>query len=307
MISGSGSLSKTGSGTMTLSGINTFTGGVTVGSGTLVLSNGGSSGAIRGTLTINSGATVKVTVTGGAVNFAQTGAATSATFANNFTLNDGSTISYSNDGIFTLGSSAAAASGTNTIAVYGSTTIAGRWDDKPMFLGGVLSGTGAISVRSFTSRSNNVWELGVLNDSNTYSGTITTSGSYSNGGAGIMVGGSNALQYATVIDNTQSGNVNDAGVVFNVNAATLGALGGSGNIVLAANTNISGGANNRPNIDGGPVALTVGGNGAATTYSGLMSGSGSLTKTGTGTMTLSGTNSYSGGTMVNGGTLVLAA
>ena len=44
-------------------------------------------------------------------------------------------------------------------------------------------------------------------------------------------------------------------------------------------------------------------NGAATTFSGQITGSGSLTKTGTGTLVLAGIDSYSGGTTVNAGTL----
>ncbi len=51
----------------------------------------------------------------------------------------------------------------------------------------------------------------------------------------------------------------------------------------------------------------MGGNNATTTYSGLISGSGSLVKVGGGLMTLAATNSYTGGTTVNGGTLALNA
>ena len=52
-----------------------------------------------------------------------------------------------------------------------------------------------------------------------------------------------------------------------------------------------------------PVALTVGGNGATTTYSGILSGSGSLTKTGAGDFTLEAAQSYSGATHASGGNL----
>ncbi|HRZ86289.1 MAG TPA: autotransporter-associated beta strand repeat-containing protein [bacterium] len=49
--------------------------------------------------------------------------------------------------------------------------------------------------------------------------------------------------------------------------------------------------------------LTVGGNNQSTTYAGAISGLGSLVKNGTGTMTLSGYNAYEGPTMINAGTL----
>ncbi len=60
----------------------------------------------------------------------------------------------------------------------------------------------------------------------------------------------------------------------------------------------------------GTSTLTVGGNDATSTFSGVIvdgaSCSVALTKIGTGTLTLSGTNHYSGLTSVNGGTLVLS-
>jgi autotransporter-associated beta strand protein len=49
----------------------------------------------------------------------------------------------------------------------------------------------------------------------------------------------------------------------------------------------------------------VGNNNASTTYSGVLSGSGSLTKSGTGTWALSGANTYTGTTTINGGTLLI--
>jgi fibronectin-binding autotransporter adhesin len=55
---GTGGLTKSGSNTLTLSGLSTYAGGTVVNAGTLSLNNGGYSAAILGSLTINSGATV---------------------------------------------------------------------------------------------------------------------------------------------------------------------------------------------------------------------------------------------------------
>jgi autotransporter-associated beta strand protein len=57
---------------------------------------------------------------------------------------------------------------------------------------------------------------------------------------------------------------------------------------------------------GGPFALTVGNNNQNTTYSGVLSGSGSLLKVGAGTLTLNGGNTYTGNTTVKAGTLKFA-
>ena len=77
-------------------------------------------------------------------------------------------------------------------------------------------------------------------------------------------------------------------------AFTLGALSGAGNIALMDN-------------GGNPVALTVGNNNAITTYTGVMSGSGSLTLIGGGMLALTNNQTYTGTTLVNGGTLQLAS
>lgn len=59
-------------------------------------------------------------------------------------------------------------------------------------------------------------------------------------------------------------------------------------------------------IDLGANALILGGNDSST-YSGIISGSGSLAKFGTGILTLTGSNSYTGLTQISGGTLRLGA
>ncbi|MDZ7617745.1 MAG: autotransporter-associated beta strand repeat-containing protein [Patescibacteria group bacterium] len=67
-ISGSGGLTKTGDGTLTLRGDNSYTGGTSVSAGTLLVNNTSGSGTGSGAVTINSGATLGGTgALGGAV------------------------------------------------------------------------------------------------------------------------------------------------------------------------------------------------------------------------------------------------
>lgn len=86
-------------------------------------------------------------------------------------------------------------------------------------------------------------------------------------------------------------------LAFNTNGGTittfnLGALAGSGSGTLTDGS-------------GFPATLSAGGDGASTTFSGALSGSGGLTKTGSGILNLVGTNSYAGPTTINGGEIKL--
>ncbi len=86
-----------------------------------------------------------------------------------------------------------------------------------------------------------------------------------------------------------------AGAVVDLNGAssTLGSLSGTSGSQVLTGTSAA-------------VTLTVGGNGNLTTFSGVISGSGSLTKTGTGALTLAGANSFTGAITILAGTLRLA-
>ena len=126
----------------------------------------------------------------------------------------------------------------------------------------------------------------------TYTGSLTLNGSDSHTGATrigngtLVLGDPLALQYSTL--NLYSG---DTGTFSfgSLTSATLGGLEGERNLSLQ-------------NASSAAVALTVGDNND-TTYSGILSGSGSLTKIGTGSLTLSGTNTFTGTTTISEGTV----
>ena len=144
-------------------------------------------------------------------------------------------------------------------------------------LSGDVSGTGGLTKTGAG--------LLTLSGHNSFTGTTTITAGTLKLTSSDALGGS-TLAYAA------SGGALDIGTLTSV---VLGGLSGDKNLVL---TNASGQA----------VALSIGGNGADTTYSGVLSGLGSLTKTGTGTLTLSGSagNSYAGGTTLSGGNVNLA-
>lgn len=97
------------------------------------------------------------------------------------------------------------------------------------------------------------------------------------------------LQNSTVIVNTANG------LAFSPNIGTF-KIGG-----------LSGGANQTLNdVNSAGITLQVGGNGADTAYSGVLSGAGRLVKVGAGVLTLTNANVYSGATFINAGVLAVS-
>jgi fibronectin-binding autotransporter adhesin len=122
-----------------------------------------------------------------------------------------------------------------------------------------------------------------LSGANTFSGGTTVN-------AGVLqLGNANAVQNSTVAVNV------DGGLAFSpsVGMFTLGGLAGSNNFALTDTA-----------VD--DITLRVGNDGASTTYSGIISGTGSLTKIGAGTLTLNGANTFSGAMTIVSGALTLA-
>ncbi len=122
----------------------------------------------------------------------------------------------------------------------------------------------------------------LLGASNTFSGTTRIVYGM------IMLENELALQNSML--DMHSGDSGILTAISSVTSATLGGLTGSRNLVLE-------------NSYGDALALTVGNNNADSTYSGVLSGSGSLTKTGTGVLTLSGANTYTGTTTIIDGAI----
>ncbi|MEI8352622.1 MAG: autotransporter-associated beta strand repeat-containing protein, partial [bacterium] len=117
----------------------------------------------------------------------------------------------------------------------------------------------------------------VLSGINTYTGTTTINGGTLQNGAAGVIANSSAVTVAS-------------GATWNLYnfAENVGSIAGAGNIVQ------------------GTAALTAGGDNSSTTFSGIISGTGTLTKTGSGTLTLSGANTKSGINTVSGtGTLLI--
>jgi fibronectin-binding autotransporter adhesin len=167
----------------------------------------------------------------------------------------------------------------NGVANTSTTLMVGGGGQSTVFGGDITDVTGL----SGNAEGNLVVDGGTLTltGSNTFIGTTVVTG-------GILVLGSTSA----LLDSTLNYNFQGGLVTFgNVSAATLGALEGGQNLLLS-------------NASAGAVTLTIGNNGATTTYSGAMTAGGSVVFAG-GNVTLTGQNAYTGATTVSGGTLTV--
>ena len=270
-----------------------YGGQVTGGSGAMALSTGAASNwsTTQGSLT----STGLVPGSSANVIFSAAGATQEGNIAlganmtlNSLTFNDSVPVTINNDGntltILSTGSGTASAISANQNAAINAAVALGASQTWTVAGGATLAVGGPVSGGFGMTLAGG----GTL----TLSGTNTYSGNTSVSAGTLDLSNGLALQNSTLA-------TGGAGIVFDTSvsshAFTLGGLGGSASLALQDNSSPAPLA----------VALTVGGNNAGTTYSGMLSNGGSLTKIGTGTLVLNGSNTYTGGTTVLAGTLQL--
>ncbi|EBA9785929.1 fibronectin-binding autotransporter adhesin ShdA [Salmonella enterica] len=290
ILSGSGSLVKTGTGELTLSGDNSYSGGITITGGTLTADHADSLGSGD----IDNSGVLKVGE-GDLEN----------------TLSGSGSLVKTGTGELTL-------SGGNDYS--GGTTI----------IGGTLTADHADSLGSGDIDNSGVLQVGEGELKNTLfgSGSLvkTGTGELTLNGDNDYSGGTTIDDGVLIADNADSlgtGAVANNGVLQVGEGELKNTLSGTGSLVkigtgeltLNGDNDYSGGTT----ITGGTlIAASVNALGSGDIdNSGVLQvgegelkntlfGSGSLVKTGTGELTLSGDNTYSGGTTISGGTLIAA-
>ncbi len=293
---GSGnSLSKLGSGTLVLTGANTYSGGTTITGGTLQ----GDTSSLQGDIT-----------NGAALVFDQ---GTDGNYAGS--ISGTGSLTKTGTGTVTL-------SGTNTYSG-GTTVAAGTLQGDTASLQGDITNDAALvfNQNADGTYAGNISGTGSLTKTGT--GTVTLSGTNTYSGGTTVAAGT--LQGDTA--SLQGDITNDAALVFNQSAdgtyaGSISGTGvltktGNGTLVLTGTHTYSGGTNVSAGVlrsDSDSLQGNIENNAALVfdqasigTYSGEISGSGSLTKSGGGTLTLTGSNTHTGGTTLRGGTLRIVA
>ena len=203
-----------GTGTLTLSGSNTYSGGTTVSTSTLLVINTAGSGTGSGNVTVSTGAILggNGTISG---NVALNGA-TVGTASNTLTLNSNLT---------TTGTSSVAAS--STVNVAGVTTVS----SGTFTLNGTLGGSGNVTVSAGASLVGNAT---ITNATNLSGGTLGTSGNTLALGSTLTTTGTTSIASGVIVNVT--GNTTVSSGVFSVN----GTLGGAGGKFVTAGATLGG-------------------------------------------------------------------
>lgn len=271
-LSGSGALSVTGTGVLSLFRPGTFTGTLAVNGGKVSLSGSGALGSggvalAGGVLRLSSSQAIGaggIAAVSGVSTIENTGALDGLVGSLPITLGDGA-----------------------TFQVWGNS--------KQLSLG-----TGAVGVSGFTNV--NAWDGGVKFDGPLVgSGTINWYGSGS-----LTLGGSSSAFTGRVIAGGNNGTLNVANphalqsAVLTANAAHTVALSGSGVQTYALRGLTGSGA-----VGLGSHSLSIATTGP-NSFSGVISGSGGVSVAGSGNQVLSGVNTYTGATAVHSGRLTIS-
>lgn len=272
-------LSKLGSGTLTLSGTNTYTGGTNIDGGTLSLGSGiqalGGSGTVASVGIIRFG--------GGTLQFS---ASNTTDYSSRFSEASGQAYKLDTNGQTVNWGTGRAPTGTGTLTKAGLgtlniTTGTNRWTGATSIEGGVLNATTIAGVNTDSS-------IGKGSAGGSAADLVIAGGTLQHTAANVAtsdrlftIGNGNGLN--ATLDSSAA----DSAHIMNFTGTGAIAFGGSGSRTLGlSGTNL--GANSLAAIIGdGP------------------GGASSVVKGGTGSWTLGGDNSYTGTTTVNGGTLVI--
>ncbi len=317
-IVGTAALRKGDTGTLVLTGANTYSGGTLITTGTLQLGNGGTTGSIVGDVTDNAAIvfnrfddiTFPYVISG--IGTLRKEAADTVTLTGNNTYSGTTTI---NGGILQIG--AGGTSGTlgapgNVIIASGANLAFNRSDT--MTVVNSISGAGTVTqLQTGTT---------ILTGNNTWTGVTTvTAGTLQMGNGGttgnIGTGDVSVAAGTSLVANRSNtlllpNNISGAGSVRQIGAGTTIYTGTgtyTGGTTITTGTLQIGNASNAGSIvsdvsDSSTLAFS---RSDVYTYGGVISGSGTVLQLGPGTTAFTGSNTYTGTTTVQAGNLQIGA
>ncbi|HEY8948255.1 MAG TPA: autotransporter-associated beta strand repeat-containing protein [Rhizomicrobium sp.] len=302
------------SSTLTMTGANTYSGSTTIASGAGIVLTG--NGSIANSSVIDNGSfdVSGTTTPAGATVASLAGNGTVAAGANTFKITNGSGVFsgvLDGTGGLVMAGGAETLSGANTYT--GGTTVTGgilTAGTANAFNGSSVTVTGGgVGIASGVTFAGDITLAGDNTQMQVASGTATETGviSESGGSRSFDKTGNGTLVIDTAV--TYTGATIVDGGTLRAGAADIFATSTSFIVAQGATLDFGGFDQTVPELSGGGTVdigasqFTVGSDNASTTFSGVISGTGTLIKTGTGTLTLSGDNTYSGGTIIQGGTV----
>lgn len=304
-IAGIGGLVKSGAAALTLSGANAYTGGTTLGAGSLLLGSDSALGV--GALRVSGAAALDATQAVAIANGVQLDATLDVRGSQNLAL----------EGVVS-GAGALVKDGAATLALEGANTYTGGTFLNAGILqlgSGTALGSGVMNVQGTAGLAtgvaltvDNAIALGAALTIDT-ADTLALGGTISGTGDLVKTGLGDLLLQA---DNTFTGNLDIQ--VGEVVAATPTALGQPQNVIIAGGAGLTlagggtlGGLSGEGALGIGAGAnLQVGANDSSSVFAGALNGAGTLEKIGTGVFQLTGTGNLGGITTVTAGVFDVA-
>jgi autotransporter-associated beta strand protein len=316
VISGAGSLTTSGNGTLLLNGSNTYLGNTTITAGTLKVTASASAGTSGTTVYLN----------GGTLDFCCTGAPVPNSIFGHKLSVGGGVIAPEANITFSIGSAISGAGGlilngagtltlTTASTFTGDVTIANGTlqfsADNQLGAAAnniILNGGSATSTGTFTSARNatlNGGQLSVTGGTTTWTVSgVVSGGALTMSGTGLLaLTGTNTYTGPVTITNGYLSINTDASLGAVPANATPGSIVFNGGKLTATSNTVT--INSNRGIQLNAAATIESASPAVVTYGGVIVGNFGLTKAGSGSLTLSGNNTYTGTTTIAAGTLTV--
>ncbi len=323
---GAQSINKTGAGRLTLSGANTYTGGTTVTAGVLEVTNANS--LSTGTTVVNGG-TLEVNFANATLNTASVSVNAGGQIAlRNLTLNkvvtlNGGTLATRTGDLSNFAGGVEVTAASSVMLRSFTTPV----NDQSISIGGLLSGSGSLTINGNASNATSGKALILTNTGNIYGGAFIVNAGQTLRSApattGNTLGAANVNLNGGILQLLDDGAGSDGVIGYGNDLAVLTGAGtvnvdrvavNTGNVFQlgtltqgAQTLNVTGA--NGYGLRVGAVTLVGDATFNPTTaplhISGPVSGAFGFTKTGAGNLTLSAANAFSGRMNVNAGTLIL--